>query len=245
MTGGVPGAAKAAGVCLVVGAGDALGGAIARRFAAGGCGVAVARRDRSRLEPLVADIVSRGGRALHYALDARRPDQVAAVFAAVEADLGPLAAVVFNVGGNIRFPLVDTTDQKYFKAWEQCAQAGFLVGREAARRMLPRQRGSILLTGATASRRGGSGFAAFAGGKHALRALAESMARELGPQGIHVAHVVIDGIIAGSAAPGAGAAGDDDCLVPADIAENYWHLHCQPRNSWTFELDLRPWVERW
>ena len=237
-------------VCCVVGAGDATGGAIARRFAAGGYTVCVARRTKDALAPLVQAIESAGGQARAFALDARREDAVRAFVDDVEATVGPIEAMVFNVGGNVRFPILETSAQKYFKVWEMCALAGFLVGREAARVMLPRARGSILFTGATASLRGGAGFAAFAGGKAALRALAQSMARELGPQGLHVAHVVIDGLIDTAFArehfaPRVAAAGPDGILHPDHIAEAYWWLHRQPRDAWTFELDLRPSVERW
>jgi NAD(P)-dependent dehydrogenase (short-subunit alcohol dehydrogenase family) len=144
----------------------------------------------------------------------------------------------------------ETTARVYTKVWEMAALAGFLVGREAAKVMVPRARGTILFTGATASLRGGKGFAAFAGAKHALRALAQSMARELGPQGIHVAHVVVDGAIdtefIRSSFPSVYALkAQDGILNPEHIAENYWHLHTQPRDAWTFELDLRPYMERW
>ena len=238
------------GVCCVIGAGDATGSAIARRFAREGYEVCVARRTAAALQPLVDGIVADGGRARAFGLDARREEQVGAFFDRVEADVGPVQAVVFNVGGNVRFPILETTAQKYFKVWEMCALAGFLVGREAARVMLPRGRGTLLFTGATASLRGGAGFAAFAGGKAALRALAQSMARELGPQGLHVAHVVIDGLIDTAFArehfaPRVAAAGPDGILHPDHIAEAYWWLHRQPRDAWTFELDLRPSVERW
>jgi len=237
-------------VCCVVGAGDATGGAIARRFAAGGYMVCVARRTKDALTPLVDAIESAGGQARAWALDARREDAVQAFVDDVEATVGPIEAMVFNVGGNVRFPILETSAQKYFKVWEMCALAGFLVGREAARVMLPRARGSILFTGATASLRGGAGFAAFAGGKAALRALAQSMARELGPQGVHVAHVVIDGLIDTAFArehfaQRVAAAGPGGMLDPGHIAEAYWWLHHQPRDAWTFELDLRPAVERW
>ena len=236
--------------CVVVGAGDATGGAIARRFAREGYVACVARRAAEKLSSLVEVIRSEGGKAIPFALDARREDQVVEFFAKVERDVGPVEACVFNVGGNIRFGILETTWQKYYKSWEQCAGAGFLVGREAARAMLPRGRGTILFTGATASLRGGAGFAAFAGGKHALRALSQSMARELGPKGIHVAHVVVDGMIDTEFTrqrvedPEAKARGQA-ILHPDHIAENYWHLHAQPRSAWTHELDLRPWVERW
>lgn len=237
-------------VCCVIGAGDATGAAVARRFAREGYTVCVARRTEAALQPLVDQITAQGGRALGFGLDARREEQVVGFFDRIEAEVGPIEVVVFNVGGNVRFPILDTTAQKYFKVWEMCAMAGFLAGREAARVMLPRGRGTVLFTGATASLRGGAGFAAFAGGKAALRALAQSMARELGPQGLHVAHVVIDGLIDTAFtrehfAQHVADAGPDGILNPDHIADAYWTLHRQPRDAWTFELDLRPSVERW
>ena len=237
-------------VCCVIGAGDAIGSAVARRFAREGYTVCVARRTAAALQPLVDSIAAQGGQARAFALDARREEQVVALFDQVEAEVGPVEVVVFNVGGNVRFPILETTSQKYFKVWEMCALAGFLVGREAARLMLPRARGTLLFTGATASLRGGAGFAAFAGGKAALRALAQSMARELGPRGLHVAHVVIDGLIDTTFArehfaQRVAAAGPDGVLNPEHIAEAYCWLHRQPRDAWTFELDLRPAVECW
>jgi NAD(P)-dependent dehydrogenase (short-subunit alcohol dehydrogenase family) len=200
--------------------------------------------------PLVNEISAAGGRALAFGLDARREDQVVNFFNRIEAEVGPIEVVVFNVGGNVRFPVLETTAQKYFKVWEMCALAGFLVGREAARVMLTRERGTLLFTGATASLRGSAGFSAFAGGKAALRALAQSMARELGPKGLHIAHVVIDGLIDTAAIRAnfpqrVAEAGVDGILQPDHIAEAYWWLHQQPRDTWTFELDLRPSVERW
>jgi NAD(P)-dependent dehydrogenase (short-subunit alcohol dehydrogenase family) len=238
------------GVCCVIGAGDATGSAVARRFAREGYTVCVARRTEAALQPLVESIAAQGGKARAFGLDARREDQVAGFFDRIEADVGPIEVVVFNVGGNVRFPVLETTAQKYFKVWEMCAMAGFLVGREAARVMLPRGRGTLLFTGATASLRGGAGFAAFAGGKAALRALAQSMARELGPRGLHVAHVVIDGLIDTAFAREQFAqriaeSGPDGILKPDHIADAYWYLHRQPRDAWTFEMDLRPAVERW
>ncbi len=238
------------GVCCVIGAGDATGSAVARRFAREGYTVCVARRTEAALAPLVNQISAEGGHALAFGLDARREDQVVNFFNRIEAEVGSIEIVVFNVGGNVRFPILETTAQKYFKVWEMCAMAGFLVGREAARVMLARERGTLLFTGATASLRGGAGFSAFAGGKAALRALAQSMARELGPKGLHVAHIVIDGLI-DTAATRANfpqrvvEAGQDGILQPDHIAEAYWWLHQQPRDVWTFELDLRPSVERW
>jgi NAD(P)-dependent dehydrogenase (short-subunit alcohol dehydrogenase family) len=237
-------------VCCVIGAGDATGSAVARRFAREGYTVCVARRSAAALQPLVERISAEGGSARAFGLDARREEQVVAFFDQVEVEVGPIEVVVFNVGGNVRFPILETTAQKYFKVWEMCALAGFLVGRESARVMLPRARGTLLFTGATASLRGGAGFAAFAGGKAALRALAQSMARELGPRGLHVAHVVIDGLIDTTFArehfpQRVADAGPDGVLNPEHIAEAYWWLHRQPRDAWTFEIDLRPSVERW
>jgi short-subunit dehydrogenase len=158
--------------------------------------------------------------------------------------------LVFNIGANVPSPVVDETARKYFKIWEMACFSGFLNGREAARRMSARGRGTILFTGATAALRGSATFSAFAGAKHALRALAQSMARELGPQNVHVAHVVVDGSIdtefIRTNFPEKYATKDQDGILnPEHIAENYWYLHTQPRDAWTFELDLRPWSERW
>ena len=237
-------------VALVVGAGEATGGAIARRFAREGYVACVTRRTADKLAPLVAQIEAAGGRGRAFGSDARREDQVASLFAEIERDVGPVEVCVFNVGGNVRFPIRETTERVYRKVWEMAALAGFLVGREAARAMVPRGRGTILFTGATASLRGGKGFAAFAGAKHALRALAQSMARELGPEGVHVAHVVIDGAIdtpfIRDNFPERYRLKDQAGILDPDaIAENYWRLHCQPRSAWTHELDLRPWMEPW
>ena len=213
---------------LVIGAGDATGGAIARRFAREGFIACVTRRHADKLQPLVERIERDGGRAHGFGSDARDEAQVSELVARIEREIAPIEVAVFNIGANVRFGIADTTERVYRKVWEMGALAGFLMGREVAKAMLPRGRGTIIFTGATASVRGSAGFAAFAGAKHALRALAQSMARELGPQGIHVAHVVIDGAI-----------------DTAFIAETYWYLHTQPRDAWTFELDLRPWSERW
>ncbi len=238
-------------VALIVGAGDATGGAIARRFAREGYVVCLTRRTAEKLEPLVARIRDDGGEAHGFGSDARREEAVIDLFATIERDIGPVEVLVFNVGGNVRFSIRETTLRVYTKVWEMCALAGFLNGREAARVMVPRQRGTILFTGATASTRGGAGFSAFAGGKHALRALAQSMARELGPEGIHVAHVVVDGAIdtdwTKSRAPDAyeQRKAARKILNPDSIAETYWMLHAQPRDAWTQELDLRPWAEAW
>jgi len=239
--------AKAA---LVVGAGEATGGAIARRFAREGYTACVTRRNADKLKPLVESIEAAGGRARAFGSDARREEQVVELVQTVEREVGPIEVCVFNVGGNVRFPIRETTARVYTKVWEMAALAGFLVAREAAKAMVPRGRGTILFTGATASLRGGKGFAAFAGAKHALRALAQSLARELGPEGIHVAHVVIDGAIdtpfIRENFPERYALKDKaGILDPEAIAENYWRLHAQPRSAWTHELDLRPWLEPW
>jgi NAD(P)-dependent dehydrogenase (short-subunit alcohol dehydrogenase family) len=233
---------------LVVGAGDATGGAIARRFAREGYVACVTRRQADKLAPLVERIRAEGGVAHGFASDARKEDEVAALVQRIEAEIAPIEVVVFNIGANVRFGITETSERVYRKVWEMAALAGFLVGREAARVMRPRGRGTIVFTGATASLRGGVGFCAFAGAKHALRALAQSMARELGPEGIHVAHVVIDGAIdtafIAENFPARYALKDRDGLLDPDaIAESYWQLHRQPRNAWTHELDLRPWME--
>lgn len=237
-------------VCLVVGAGDSLGGAIAERFAREGFEVCVARRNAAKLEALAGRITSAGGKPHVFGLDARDETAVVSLFDAIETKVGPLDVVAFNVGMNVRSSILDMTTELYRDSWEMGALSGFLVGREAARRMVPRGRGTILLTGATASVRGRALFAAFTGGKAALRNLGQSMARELGPKGIHVAHIVVDGVIEGERARTqlphfADLKSKEGMLDPAAIAENYWMLHKQPRNSWTYELDVRPWIENW
>ena len=233
---------------LVIGAGDATGGAIAKRFAREGYRVCVARRTKEALAELVAEIEGDGGWVRAFGCDARDEEQMVALFDTIESEVGPLEAVVFNIGANVFFPIRETTARVYRKVWEMAAFAGFLTGREAARVMVPRQRGTIILTGATASLRGGKGFSAFAGAKFALRALAQSMARELGPEGIHVIHPVIDGAIDTAFIrdnfPAMYAKkAQDGILNPEHIAETYWMLHQQPRDAWTHEIDLRPWME--
>jgi len=237
-------------VALVIGAGDALGGAIARRFAREGYVAVGVRRQQDKLTALVEAIEADGGKAFGFGCDARKEEEVIALFDRIETDIGPIEVCVFNIGANVRFSISDTTARVYFKVWEMACFAGFLAGREAARRMEPRGRGTILFTGATASVRGREGFSAFSGAKHALRALAQSMARELGPKGIHVAHTLIDGPIdtqwiAENFPESYARKAHDGILNPDHIADNYWHLHTQPRDSWTHELDLRPWSESW
>ena len=248
----MPENAKPKGACLVVGAGDGLGAAIARAFAADGLAVCVTRRPRhfEQLDALAASIREAGGAAQAFGLDARIEEEVVGLVDRIEREIAPLEVLVFNIGANVRFPIVETTTRVYSKVWEMAALAGFLAGREAARVMTPRGRGTILFTGATASIRGGAGFSGFAGAKHALRALAQSMARELGPKGVHVAHVVIDGRVDGafirSITPDWRERLErDEILHPDEIAKNYVWLHRQHRSAWTHEMDLRPWAETW
>ena len=233
---------------LVIGAGDATGSAIARRFAREGYVACVARRSAEKLQPLLDEIRAAGGEAHGFGSDAREEEEMVALVAQIERDIAPIEVAVFNIGANVRFGITETTARVYRKVWEMACFGGFLMGREVAKAMLPRQRGTIIFTGATASLRGREGFAAFAGAKHALRALAQSMARELGPKGIHVAHPVVDGAIdtefIRANFPERHALKARSGIVdPASIAEAYWQLHRQPRDAWTHELDLRPWME--
>ncbi len=234
---------------LIVGAGDATGGAISRRFAREGYTVVCTRREAKSLEPLLQEIRAEGGVAHGFGSDARVEEQVVELFRQIETDIAPLEVLVFNIGANVRFPIAETTSRVYRKVWEMAAFSGFLAGREAARVMTPRGKGTIIFTGATASMRGGDGFSAFSGAKFALRALAQSMARELGPKGIHVAHAVIDGAIdtswiAENFPQRYALKEQDGILNPDHIADAYWTLHRQPRDAWTHELDLRPWIEK-
>ncbi|MDH1701208.1 SDR family oxidoreductase [Comamonas terrigena] len=235
---------------LVIGAGDATGGAIAKRFAREGYIACVTRRSADKLEPLVQEIRAAGGEAHGFGSDARKEDEMVSLIEHIESQIAPIEVAVFNIGANVRFGITETTARVYFKVWEMACFAGFLMGRETAKRMLPRGRGTILFTGATASLRGRDGFAAFAGAKHGLRALAQSMARELWPQGIHVAHPIIDGAIdtdfIRSNFPERYALKEQDGIVsPEAIADAYWAIHQQPRNAWTHETELRPWLESW
>ena len=235
----------------VVGAGDYIGSAIARRFAQEGYTVVCGRRNGEKLAPLIAEIEAAGGICTGRSLDARDEADIAAFLNEAEA-LGPLEVTVFNVGANVNFPVLDTTERVFRKVWELACYAGFLTGREAARLMVPRGKGSIFFTGATASMRGGIGYAAFASAKFGLRAVAQSMARELGPKGIHVAHPIIDSGVDTAwvreriKARGATERLEPDRLMnPASIAETYWQLHNQPRDGWTHEMDFRPYGENW
>ncbi len=237
---------------VIIGAGDATGGAIARAFAAEGLTACVNRRPvrADALEALAQSIRDDGHAARAFPGDARVEDDMVALFETVEAEVGPVEVAVFNIGANVNFPITETTTRVYTKVWEMACLGGFLMGREAARHMTRRGRGTIIFTGATASLRGGSGYAAFSGAKAALRMLAQSMARELGPRGIHVAHTVIDGAIDTDFIRERhpdfdNARAADLILNPDAIAANYVMLHKQPKSGWTHELDLRPWGENW
>lgn len=237
-------------VVLVIGAGDATGGAIAKRFAREGYIACVTRRSADKLQPLVDEIRAAGGQAHGFASDARKEEEVAALVEQIESSIGPIEAFVFNIGANVPCSILEETARKYFKIWEMACFSAFLTAQAVARRMVTRGRGTILFTGATAGLRGASHFAAFAGAKHGVRALAQSMARELGPLNIHVGHVVVDGAIDTAfirdSFPEMYARKEQDGILnPEHIADNYWFLHAQPRDAWTFELDLRPWMEKW
>jgi short-subunit dehydrogenase len=241
------------GVCLVIGAGDATGGAIAKRFAKEGYIACVTRRSVDKLQALKAQIETSGGVCHAFGSDARLENEVVALIEHIESNIAPIDVMVFNIGANSPMSILTETTRRYTKMWEMACLAGFLTGREVAKRMVTRaskeHKGTIIFTGATASLRGSAGFAGFSGGKMALRALAQSMARELGPQGIHVAHPIIDAAIdtdfIRTTFPERYALKDIDGIVnPAHIADMYWMLHQQPRDAWTHELDLRPYMER-
>jgi NAD(P)-dependent dehydrogenase (short-subunit alcohol dehydrogenase family) len=241
--------ANAAPVAAVVGVGEGLGYALGKRFAGAGFNVALAARSAERVERLAEAIVEGGGQAFAAPTDACEERAVIELFDTLERDHGPVEVAVFNAGAIFRSPIAELPADMFEAMWRINCYAGFLVGREAARRMLPRARGTILFTGATASVRGGALFAAFAAAKNGLRAVAQSMARELGPKGIHVAHVVIDGMIDTQAArqrfpERAATLGEDGMLAPDAIAETYYRIHAQPRSAWTFETDLRPGAEK-
>ena len=236
----------------VIGAGDYIGSAIARRFAAEGYTVFAGRRTAEKLEKLRQEIEAAGGVCVARGLDARKEDEVTAFLKEADAH-APLEVCIVNPGANVMFPIVETTERVFRKVWEMACYAGFLAGRESAKLMLARGRGTILFTGATASVRGGAGYAAFASAKAGLRNLAQSMARELGPKNIHVAHLIIDAgvdtefvrerIKARGGDPG--ELPPDTLMNPESVANAYWYLHSQSRDGWTFELDLRPYAERW
>ena len=236
-------------VAVIAGAGEGLGFALGKRFARAGYNVALAARSADRLARLAGEIVKAGHKAFAAPTDLREEQEVMALFDALESEHGAVEVAVFNAGANFRASIHETPADMFEKVWRLGCYAGFLFGREAARRMASRGKGTILFTGATASVRGSSHFAAFAAAKNGLRAVAQSMARELGPKNIHVAHVVIDGMIDTAAvrqrfAERVKELGPDAMLATDAIAELYYQIHAQPRTAWTFEADLRPWAER-
>lgn len=244
-----------AGCAVVVGAGarSGIGGALCARFAAAGLHVYAAGRSADKLEPLAASLREAGGHVTPVTADATQPQQVQSLFDRIARDGRVPELVVFNASErNLPKPLLDMTPDYIEQMWRVCCLGGFLVGQEAIRRMLPQGSGTILFTGATASLRGRAKFGGFAAAKAGLRIHAQAMAREFGPKGIHVGHVVIDGVVDGERAGkfgyGLGKAylltkGEDGALHPDAIAEAYWQLHLQPRSAWTHELDLRPFKE--
>jgi NAD(P)-dependent dehydrogenase (short-subunit alcohol dehydrogenase family) len=238
----------------VIGAGDFIGAAIARKFANEGFTVFAGRRNGDKLAPLVAEIEKAGGKVSARGLDARKEEDITAFLQ--EADsAAPLEVCIFNVGANVNFPFTETTERVFRKVWEMACYSGFLAGREAARLMLPHGKGSLFFTGATASMRGGVGYAAFAAAKAGLRAVAQSAARELGPKNIHVAHLVIDSgvdtawvrerIKEREGAEALDKLPPDRLMRPQAVADAYWSLYQQPRDAWTFEMEIRPFAEKW
>ena len=240
-------------IVLIVGAGDYICAAIAKRFAKGGFTICLGRRNGEKLAPLLSEIESSGGKAFGFTMDARKEENVEEIFKKIEQEIGSIEVVIFNVGGNVVFPILETTSRVFRKVWEMATFAGFLTGREAARYMIPRKKGSIFFTGATASLRGANGYSAFAAGKAGLRGVAQSMARELGPHNIHVAHLIIDaGVDTAFVRQRIKSSGvdpetlaSDTLMNPKSVAEAYWNLHHQTRDGWTFEMDIRPFAETW
>jgi hypothetical protein len=240
--------------CAIVGAGDFIGSAIAKRFAREGYTVFAGRRTAEKLQKLKSEIEAEGGECIGRGLDARKEEDVTAFLDEADAH-APLEVCISNPGANVNFPILETTERVFRKVWEMACYAGFLTGREAARRMLPHGKGTILFTGATASLRGGIGYAAFASAKFGLRAVAQSMARELGPKNIHVAHLIIDaGVDTAFVRDRIKQRGGEEALTklepdqlmdPESVANAYWYLHTQTRDAWTFELDVRPYKEPW
>jgi NAD(P)-dependent dehydrogenase (short-subunit alcohol dehydrogenase family) len=238
----------------IIGAGDFIGSAIAKRFAAEGYTVFAGRRTAEKLEILKREIEAAGGKCVTRGLDARKEEDVTAFLKEADAH-SPLEVCIFNPGANVNFPILETTERVFRKVWEMACYGGFLTGREAARLMLPHGKGTILFTGATASLRGGIGYSAFASAKFGLRAVAQSMARELGPKNIHVAHLIIDaGVDTAFVRERIKSRGGEEALAkiepdqlmdPQSVADAYWYLHSQSRDAWTFELDVRPYRETW
>jgi NAD(P)-dependent dehydrogenase (short-subunit alcohol dehydrogenase family) len=237
-----------AAVVIGVGAVAGLGAALAGRFARAGLHVFLAGRTQARLESVAKEIEAEGGRATPVVTDTTLTPEVVSLFDAVESAAGPPELVVYNAGNNRFRPLLEMDDEFFEGLWRLCCFGGFVAGREAARRMIPHGGGTLIFTGATASVRARPPFTAFASAKAALRALAHGMAREFGPQGLHVGHVIIDGMIDGeqlnSRFPQFKEQKGEDGMLRIDaIADAYWALHQQQRSAWTLELDLRPFKE--
>ena len=240
-------------IVLIVGAGDYIGSAIAKRFAQGGFIVCLGRRNGEKLNPIMDEIRSLGGIAHGFTMDARKEESVESVFKNIESEIGCIDLVIFNVGGNVFFPILETTSRVFRKVWEMATFSGFLTGREAARYMVPRKRGKIFFTGATASLRGAKGYAAFAAGKAGLRGVAQSLARELGPKNIHVGHLIIDAGVdtefvrerIRSSSKDPNELPPNTLMNPTSVAEAYWNMYKQSPDAWTFEMDLRPFAENW
>lgn len=237
-------------VVLVIGAGVATGGAVAKRFAREGYVACMARRQGDKLQGLVEEIVAAGGQAHGYSCDATVEEQVVDLVERVESDVGPIEVACYNAAVGASHSITEFPADAYERVWRINTFGAFVMGREVSKRMVERGRGTILFTGATSALRGKAGLAAFAGSKHALRALSESMARELFPKNIHVAHVIIDGpidtpLIRRVMPSVFEERPADGVLLPDDIAETYWTIHCQPRSAWLHETQLRPWLEPW
>ncbi len=240
-------------IIIGVGAERGTGAAVARRFAAGGLHAVLAGRTEDRLAERAGEIEAAGGSASIHVLDVRKENEVAALFDAVEAAHAPIRSVTFNPGPNVRHPLAETKTWLFEHLWRVSCFGGFLVSREATQRMAASGGGSLLFTGATGSLRGANGHSAFAAAKAGLRMVAQSAAREYGPKGVHVAHIIVDGAIDGekirqgfaeSAEELDAMDQQDNMLDPDAIAETFWQVHAQPRSAWTHELDLRPWTEK-
>ncbi len=236
----------------IIGAGDYIGAEIAKKFAAEGFSIFAGRRNGAKLEPLVNAVEGAGGEIRARSLDARQEEEIISFLNDADSH-APLEVCIFNIGANVNFPILDTTERVFRKVWEMACYSGFLAGREAARLMLPRGSGNIFFTGATASLRGGAGYAAFASAKFGLRAVAQAMARELGPKNIHVAHLIIDAGVDTEwvrqrrlEASGPNALENPDLLMPPSaVAGAYWQLYQQPKTAWTFEMEIRPFGEKW
>lgn len=232
-------------VAVVVGVGPGLGAAVARRFAREGFAVALMARKADGLALHEREIASAGGKAISVSVDATDAASVAAAFATVRAQLGPPEVLVYNAGAFEMGGILEVSAEAFERTWRANCFGGFLAAREVLGAMVERKRGTVLFTGATASRRGAARFSCLAVGKFGLRALAESTAREFGPQGIHVAHVVIDGQIDTPRGRAMMPSRDPSTMLAPDaIADTYWHLHTQSPTAWTFELELRPSIEK-